>query len=326
MGKDIIIRGVTRQGIETFSAPISGGGTAVFRDTSGADAVAGDLAAGKLAYGAAGQIIGTKQPPSGSISITENGSVDVTDYATALVNVQSGGGGPTAADAILLVTAPASSVVTMTKGADTRVPTMWVSASDPSRETALFVVEQADFDASTAWTVTATLGTNTASDTVIIDSNKEYDVELSFELWLVRNGVSLVQPILCYMDVVADPDFYILSSQAGVRGDGASWLIDSAANYTTITFVFSKDKSTILSGMDDRCGLGTGLVYGGSIAAQNATYLAYSAILPLTNGLETRVVPVGNLQTQGNYAQVSVRTGSAAGSRVIAIKDIYLSR
>jgi hypothetical protein len=235
-------------------------------------------------------------------------------------------GGPTSADAILIATAPSGSTVTATKGGTTLAPTLWTTEADANFECALFVISSSLFDAQNAWTVTATRGTDTASDTVIIDSNKEYDLELSYTLWLVRNGVSLVQPILCYMDVVADPDFYILSSKAGVRGDGASWLIDSSANYTTITFVFSKNKSTILSGNDDRCGIGTGLVGGGSISTQNATYLVYSAILPLTNDLETRVVSVGNTQTQGNYAQVSVRTGSAAGSRVIAIKDIYLSR
>ena len=96
--------------------------------------------------------------------------------------------GPTAADAILLVTAPALSVVTMTKGTDTRVPTMWVSASNPSWETALFVIEAADFDASTAWTVTATLGAETASETVTIDSAKQYSLNLYYRVYLYNRG------------------------------------------------------------------------------------------------------------------------------------------
>lgn len=111
----------------------------------------------------------------------------MADYATALVNVQSGGGGPTASDAILLVTVPAGSVVTMTKGADTRVPTMWVSAADPTLETALFVVEAADFD-STAWTVTATLGVKTASGTVVINSNAQYSLILNYRKYVIKDG------------------------------------------------------------------------------------------------------------------------------------------
>lgn len=156
---DVIIRGVTYSGVDTVSIPADGGGTETFLQ------------------------------PSGAISITDNGVVDVTDYASAVVSVSGGGGGPTASDAILLVTAPAGSVVTMTKGADTRVPTMWVSAADPTLETALFVVEAADFD-STAWTVTATDGAITASDTVLITTNKEYEVVLSYAYYFYKNGVS----------------------------------------------------------------------------------------------------------------------------------------
>lgn len=38
------------------------------------------------------------------------------------------------------------------------------------------------------WTVTATLGTETVSDTVIIDSNKQYNLELSYSIQLWNNG------------------------------------------------------------------------------------------------------------------------------------------
>ena len=356
MAQDVIVRGVTYTGVEKLSLPVSGG-SALFRDTSDADASASDVLSGKKAYNANGEINGgmTNQGAvSGTISDKDtpfqipqgyhngSGSVEIAAAQKALLvpgnirdsvtilgvtgNYTGGGGGPTSADAILIVTAPSGSTVTATNGGTTLSPTLWTTAADANFECALFVIGSALFDAANPWTVTATLGTDSKSSTVVIDSNKEYDVELPFELWLVRNGVSLVQPITSHMDVVADPDFYILSSTSGASGVGASWLIDVPTLYSSITFVFSKTKSVILSGNSDRCGFGTGLVASGNISTQNATYIAYSAILPLNTDLETRVVSIRNAQTQGNYAQVSVGSGSAAGSRKIAIKDIYLSR
>lgn len=105
-----------------------------------------------------------------------------------VVGSSGGGGGPTAADAILTVTAPAGATVTATKGGISLTPTLWTAAADATQECALFVIPAAQFDATTPWTVTATSGTDTASDTVTIDSNKQYDLWLSFGYFLYRNG------------------------------------------------------------------------------------------------------------------------------------------
>ena len=96
--------------------------------------------------------------------------------------VSGGGGGPTASDAILTVTVPTGSTVTMTKGGVTLTPTMWVQAADNTLDCALFVIGPSLFDAQNAWTVTASLSGDTASATVTIDSNEQYDLELSYHV------------------------------------------------------------------------------------------------------------------------------------------------
>lgn len=113
-----------------------------------------------------------------------------------VLNMVGGGGGGSLkdTDAILTVTVPTGSTVTATKGGTTLTPTMWVQAADPTLDCALFVIAPAQFDSVNPWTVTATLetdtGTDTASTTVLITTNREYDVELSYIVYIIKNGVA----------------------------------------------------------------------------------------------------------------------------------------
>lgn len=105
----------------------------------------------------------------------------------------AGGGGSGGAikpeNAILVVTVPTGSTVTAVKGSISQTPTMWVSGTYPDQDIALFVFTPAQFDSVNPWTITATDGVLTASDTVLITSNKEYEITLYFYLYLFNNGI-----------------------------------------------------------------------------------------------------------------------------------------
>lgn len=59
MAQNVVINSVTYQSVPEVDIPKSGGGTAKFYDTAGADAAAGDILATKKAYGASGEITGS---------------------------------------------------------------------------------------------------------------------------------------------------------------------------------------------------------------------------------------------------------------------------
>lgn len=79
MAQNVVINGVTYQSVPEVDIPKSGGGTAKFYDTAGADAAAGDILATKKAFGSSGEIIGSmvnNGPTSGTIS-TKAGTVTI---------------------------------------------------------------------------------------------------------------------------------------------------------------------------------------------------------------------------------------------------------
>lgn len=109
-------------------------------------------------------------------------------YTSAGVKTEgTGSGGLSNSDAILSVTVPTGSTVTMTKGAVTLTPTMWTSAATNTQDVAMFIISSSQFD-SNSWTVTATHSGDTFSHSLVINSAKEYAVELGITHYLYSAG------------------------------------------------------------------------------------------------------------------------------------------
>lgn len=147
------------------------------------------------------------------------------------------GGGFNRHDALLRVQAPAHSIVTITKGTYHKSDAGHENVADHTVYDYYFIIHQSQFDSVNPWTVTATLGTQTSSGTIIIDTADEYDVELSYNFYIVKNGIALVNieveryagassgntATLTYADGVAT--LYLHYSS----GNGANWRTNTKA-------------------------------------------------------------------------------------------------
>lgn len=79
MAQNVVINGVTYANVPEVDIPKSGGGTAKFYDTSGADIAAGDVLTGKTGFGSGGSVSGSMAnngSTSGTIS-TKAGTVTI---------------------------------------------------------------------------------------------------------------------------------------------------------------------------------------------------------------------------------------------------------
>ena len=77
MAQNVTIAGASYLGVPRIEMPKTGGGTAVFVDTSDANAAAGDITKGKTAYVGGTKITGT-MANNGQISATITGLGSVT--------------------------------------------------------------------------------------------------------------------------------------------------------------------------------------------------------------------------------------------------------
>lgn len=105
MAQNVIINGVTYSNVPEVDIPKSGGGTAKFYDTAGADIGAGDVLTGKTAFGASGAVSGsmanngstggTISTKAGTVTIpagyTSGGTVSLTNVTDCVAgNILSG--------------------------------------------------------------------------------------------------------------------------------------------------------------------------------------------------------------------------------------------
>lgn len=111
-----------------------------------------------------------------------------------LGRINAGGGGSFARtdDAVLAVTVPTGSTVTMTKGGTTLRATGWTDAESATSEVFLFAVKASTFD-SNPWTLAATNGTESASQSITINASGLYRAALSYVLPAGYQRVSYVE-------------------------------------------------------------------------------------------------------------------------------------
>lgn len=108
--------------------------------------------------------------------------------AIGVSNSLIGGGSLKATDALLRVSAPANSVVTISKGSTNKSDNGHLNADDHTVYDYYFIIHQSQFDSVTPWTVTATLSGETSSDTIVIDTADEYDVVLVYPDYWIKDG------------------------------------------------------------------------------------------------------------------------------------------
>ena len=97
-------------------------------------------------------------------------------------NAGAGGGHLNDTDALLRVSAPAHSIVTITKGSTTKSDHGHENADNHNLYDYYFIIHQSQFDSENFWTVTATYEANIVTTTIIIDTSDEYDVILSYRV------------------------------------------------------------------------------------------------------------------------------------------------
>lgn len=228
-----------------------------------------------------------------------------------MIFVVGGGGKLKDTDAVLIVTVMTGSTVTATKGGTTLTPTMWTKAADQTLECAIFSIPASQFDSTTPWTVTATLGTDTASTTVLITTNKEYEIGLAFERVLFYNGITDSE--LVSFDAVSGATIGTELTTTLNSGTGNYWV---STNQLVIPAIYSQlnfeaKASNITSGYPMRLGLMTTKPVPGDYGVQSSKFVVYKTNAAISSNYSVFTIDISQCAGMSYYiGMVSISTSN----------------
>ncbi len=227
-----------------------------------------------------------------------------------------GSGGLSLNNAVLHINAPVGSTIELSKGGVT-VVTLNASKghvnSDGVTADWYYSVSPSNYG---EWTVSAAKDGETAAETVTVNSARQYDVPLSYNLYIVKNGEAQTGFEISYNGMtthtLADGMLYMADA------DGARFAVGplpSANNRTKAVFEFEKIETI---GTASKAGIGNTPASSASLSVN--TVLQNSAV-PVTATVDISEMTVYDL-----YAKLILEAGNQYNIRKVWLKNIYLAR
>ena len=99
------------------------------------------------------------------------------------------GSGLSPNSAIVVVTVPSGATVTATKNGTILQPKFWTFGNDTTKDAAIFVLSPSYFDAVDPWVFECMFDTEEAVESLFVISNAVYEVEITFESWIIKDGI-----------------------------------------------------------------------------------------------------------------------------------------
>lgn len=244
-----------------------------------------------------------------------------------VLNMVGGGGGGSLkdTDAILIVTVPTGSTVTMTKGGVTLTPTMWAQAADPTLDCALFVISPSLFDSVNAWTVTATLRTDTALDTVIIDAAAEYDIVLSYGVvYLFNNGNQCITVTGGWVDGAKATSGYIVAPVTISTAIGYGYPTDDYQSFAATKNKIALYKRDIIRVKCSFTGKFSIYVLSRNATDWDGNYILAEYVSTTTSETVHNLAITSNMSGYvliGAYGQSAIPVGSGSISKALIVRS-----
>lgn len=143
--------------------------------------------------------------------------------------------------AIIHIYAPASSTVTAQKSGGTAVTLKEHTVSGADSEY-IHIVKKADYD---TYTITATLNEQTSSETISVNANIEYIVNIAYGLYIVKDGLILepynfnarLRSVSASITNAQESGYYEISCNSTVLSGAAYGTTIDFSQYTTLTCV-----------------------------------------------------------------------------------------